>query len=77
MAFCGHPPRDMVGYDKVIKSRQNQTHLQFSINFSLTAAAELCICVNSKLIPVPLTLNQDSNQVAANEGGGLARTGPW
>ena len=45
MAFCGHPPRDMVGYDKVIKSRQNQTHLQFSINFSSTAAAELCICI--------------------------------
>ena len=45
MAFCGHPPRDMVGYDKVIKSRQNQTYLQFSINFSPTAAAELCICV--------------------------------
>ena len=45
MAFCGHPPRDMVGYDKVIKSRQNQTHLQFSINFSLTAAAELWPCI--------------------------------
>ena len=45
MAFCGHPPRDMVGYDKVIKSRQNQTYLQFSINFSSTAAAGLCICI--------------------------------